>query len=516
MVETPTGLEYLHKPFPDKCHFRESRCDWRFPLTFQAQPAQPSMVSFRPRSILQLTLLGFLAVTGLLIVALVVTTRELDGLSTRSQEAVNLSALAMTASRELVEQSSSMERNARQYAIVGNDEILQVYDDRRSRFDEAVRQLRSMQLGEEMRSMLDEMAGHEGEAHEAMLAENLQDEGLDHFGQMRETAYRISEQVNRWTGTQVADIRRETGETKALLTAHAVLFVSAALLLSGIFTVLITRPLGQMERAIGGLGAGEYGTRIRISGPRDLRRLGRRLDWLRSRLERLEKQRSSFLRHVSHELKTPLAALQESASLLSDGVVGELTSQQRDILDIQRNNCKRLQALIDDLLRYNAESFSVLNAMPEPVRLDRVVREVVNSHELVVRSSSLTIKSDLEKVTVLGDREQFRVVVDNLLTNAIKFSPDHGVIDLTLRMTANEALLDVRDRGAGVPVNEAEKIFEAFYQGSTPGRAAFKGSGLGLAIVQEYVEANGGSIAVLEAAVGAHFRVRYPLAEQTS
>src|SRR5690606_28413123 len=133
----------------------------------------------------------------------------------------------------------------------------------------------------------------------------------------------------------------------------------------------------------------------------DLSSLGSRLDWLRSRLGKLERQRSSFFRHVSHEFKTPLAAMQESSALLKDEVVGPLNAEQKEILRIQGSNCQRLQALIDDLLRYHMESFSVLNAMPREVRRGKVVEQVVAAHELTIKSERLSLRRHLERRSVL-------------------------------------------------------------------------------------------------------------------
>src|SRR5690606_36639669 len=194
---------------------------------------------------------------------------------------------------------------------------------------------------------------------------------------------------------------------------QALLCIGAASLAAALFIVLITRPLQQIDSAINQLGSGGYGQKIHITGPRDLQALGLRLDWLRNRLGELEQQRASFLRHVSHELKTPLAAMQEGAALLNEGVVGSLTPEQKEISRIISNNCQRLQGLIEGLLRHNSQNFEVLNAMPEPVRFDQVVDQVVEAHQLLVASGRTVIERRLEKLTVMGDPERLRVIVDN-------------------------------------------------------------------------------------------------------
>jgi two-component system sensor histidine kinase GlrK len=469
------------------------------------------MFSIKPRSILQLTITGFLLVAGLLIVALVVTADELDGLSDRSQRAINQSVAAMRASRVLIEQTTSMERNVRQYVITGNADMLEVYADRRRTFTAAARELDGLHLDEVVTRHVGNLLASEAQVHKSVFGVPMNAKAEELFPVMLGTAHEISRGIDTWTNRELASIRREATETRDLLTIQALVLVGAALVLAGVFTALITRPLLQVNRAINQLGSGSYATPVTIRGPRDLVRLGASLDWLRDRLHKLEQQRTLFLRHVSHELKTPLAAIHESSALLGDGAVGALSAEQLAIIRIQGSNCQRLQRLIEDLLRYNAESFSVLNVMPQPVRVDRVVDGIVATHELALSSHQLVIAREVEKVTVQGDAEQLRVVIDNLMTNAIRFSPQDGTITLRLREEHDCVVFEILDQGPGILPEETDKIFEAFYQGAAPNKDFYKGTGLGLAIAEEYARANGGTIEALASDDGGHFRLLLPL-----
>ncbi len=469
------------------------------------------MFAIKPRSILQLTITGFLLVAGLLIVALVITAGQLDGLSDRSQRAINQSVTAMRASRVLIEQTTSMERNFRQYAITGNRDMLDVYADRRLTFNAASRQLDELYLDEAIAHQVKELISREKNLHKAVFAAPADTRAEAQFPDLLSIAYGISRGIDNWTNRELASIRREAMETRDLLTLQALVLVGAALVLAGVFTALITRPLLQVNRAINQLGSGSYATPVAIHGPRDLVRLGVSLDWLRDRLHKLEQQRTLFLRHVSHELKTPLAAIAESSALLSDGAVGRLTDEQLEILRIQGSNCQRLQRLIEDLLRHNAESFSVLNLMPQPVRLERVIDEVLAAHELALKSQHLKIERAVERITAQGNAEQLRVVIDNLMTNAIRFAPPGSTITLKLQAREGRAVFEILDEGPGVAPEETGKIFEAFYQGTAPDKHFYKGTGLGLAIAEEYAKANGGTIEALASGKGGHFRLLLPL-----
>ncbi|MES2623898.1 MAG: HAMP domain-containing sensor histidine kinase [Pseudomonadota bacterium] len=464
-------------------------------------------LSIKPSSILQLTITGFLVVTGLLISALIVTAEQLDGVTDRSQRVISQSATAMRASRILIEQITAMERNIRQYRITGDAEILKIYANRRITFAEVAAQMAGLKLADEITGYVDSLLSNEQHAFESVttLPGNPDIEAL--YPQMLNIAYEISRATDEWTDNELANIRRESEEAQTMLTVQTLALVSAALVLAAIFTVLITRPLIQVTRAINQLGRGAYETPVKIRGPQDLVNLGERLEWLRGRLTKLEQQRTSFLRHVSHELKTPLAAIQESSALLSEGLVGDLTPDQNEIIRIQSSNCHRLSTIIENLLRHNSDSFSVLNAMPQALRFDKIIDGVVTTHEPDLRSRQLRIEYELEKITVMGEAEQLRVIVDNLLSNAIRFSPNGGMIKLWLRQEGQDVVFEILDQGPGIKPEEAEKIFEAFYKGEVDEKDFYKGSGLGLAIAEEYAKANGGALVALTSGKGGHFRL---------
>lgn len=471
------------------------------------------MMSFKPKSIFQLTITGFLLVTAILIIALIVTAKQLNGLSDQSRQIISQSVTAMQSSRTLIEQASAMERNALQYDVLNDKEILAVYADRRKTFERAAQSLSSLQLGEDMVSLINSLISSEALAYRSLSRPRQTPGKRDGtlYPRLIEVTYQISDLVNQWTRQQLDDISRETEQTKTLLRNQAILLVSIALALAGVFTALITRPLSQIKQGISRLGRGAYENRISISGPRDLIELGNLLDWLRTRLHKLEQQRSLFFRHVSHELKTPLAAIQESTALLNDGVVGTLNEEQAKIATIQNQNCKRLQVLIDDLLRYNSSSFSVLDPMPVPVRLDTLVENVVGCHELILSSCEIAVDCRLCRLDVNGNEEQYRVIIDNLVTNAIKYSPRGGTLQIRLAADGNYAVLDVMDEGPGIAAEERDKVFDPFYQGTPSDKEYLKGSGLGLAIAREYAHANGGDIHLGGEARGAHFRFTVPL-----
>jgi two-component system sensor histidine kinase GlrK len=264
-----------------------------------------------------------------------------------------------------------------------------------------------------------------------------------------------------------------------------------------------------VSASIRALGEGQFARPIRVEGPGDMVRLGEQLDWLRERLVTLEAQKTRFLQHISHELKTPLTALREGSDLLSSGVVGNLNAEQREIARILQENSIELRKLIEGLLNYSAvhAQASYLDARIVPLR--EVIKRVINDRKLAIVAKGIHIELNCDNVTAYCDEEKIRVVLDNLLSNAVKYSPERGLISFKLYKQGADAVFEVLDEGPGIPAPEREKVFEAFYRGTDVPVAAIKGTGLGLSIVKEYVDLHRGSVEILDGP-GAHFKIRIP------
>jgi two-component system sensor histidine kinase GlrK len=295
-----------------------------------------------------------------------------------------------------------------------------------------------------------------------------------------------------------------------------VLFGTAvALAIALALTRYIARPIAEIDGAIRQLGGADFNHPIAVRGPEDLRYLGRRLDWLRRRLDEFETQKNRFLRHVSHELKTPLTALREGAELLHDQVGGPLTPPQKQVVGIMRDNSVKLQRLIEELLDYQRALHAAAMLEVKPVSLDELVADAARPHQLAAASKGLRLALDTQPVALDADPEKLRSIVDNLISNAVKFTPPGGTITVKARVLGGEAVIEVMDSGPGVPAEERESIFNLFFRGrtrveSSASGSQVKSSGLGLAIARELVEAHGGRIAVVPEGKGGHFRVTLP------
>lgn len=339
-------------------------------------------------------------------------------------------------------------------------------------------------------------------AREATLTEAFRD--LDALNTtIAQQARRAADARNRALVSELDDGRAQLG--RQVLGAIAV-----AVLLALAFGVWLARPFKRLESAVVGLGENRLDEPIRIAGQVDVRALGRRLEWLRLRLLELDADKSRFLRHVSHELKTPLAALREGVALLEEEVAGSLSDGQREVARILRHNTAVLQAQIEDLLRFNAAAFEARQLVRRPVELKALVADCVARQRLQWQARQLALRIEGEPVTVEVDAEKLEMALGNLLSNAIRFSPLRATIRFNVSRLPGRACIDIVDEGPGVAAADRARIFEPFYRGGLQPADAPRGSGIGLSIVHEVITGHGGQIELLADGPGAHFHIELP------
>ncbi len=468
---------------------------------------------YYPKSFLKLLLIGFVVVSAPLVVALINAALSVQRLAGMSETAVDQAAQAARGSRLLMEQVLSMERVVRQYVILDDAGLLDDYAKVRASFKRTTSELSllpldDLQLAELNRTIDKEQALHEllsarpvDAAERRRLVEGYVDLSGLAKGVLSESGLLIDREIER--------MREAAALAQRSLLIQLLAAFPLGVAIAAVFAFLIARPIRQLDRAIRRLGAADFSAGVRVQGPTDLEFLGERLDWLRVRLAALEEQKTRFLRHVSHELKTPLTALREGSELLADGAAGPVTAAQREIVAILQSNSTQLQRLIEDLLNYQ-RAVALEGQLPTTrVDLAGVARAVIETHKLDAARRAVTIALHALPAVALVDEEKLRVVVDNLVSNAIKFAPDGGTVRVVVRPDDSDVVIEVTDQGPGVAPEDRDKVFDWFFQGVRPSGGRVKGSGLGLAIARELAEAHGGTIEVGDGP-GGHFRVVVP------
>ncbi len=472
---------------------------------------------YYPRSFLKFILLGFLLVSLPLVYALAELIFSLDRLQTQGQQAVQEAAQAGRASRQLSEQAATLERIVRQYLILDDAALLDDYARVRGEFTQTASALAALPLDKGPIAALATLVDSEAKLYTQLKvprAADAQAPLATGYAKLVDGAQAMQPAASRLTDRAIEELQNTATQGRQKWLYLAIAAAAIAIAFAVLFAVLIARPIRQLDQAIRQMGTADFTHAIEVNGPQDLRYLGQRLEWLRSRLSELEQQQNRFLRHVSHELKTPLTAVREGAELLRDRVGGELSPEQQEIVRIVRENTLSLQKLIEDLLTYH-QTRAMEPQTLGPVLLPDVIRRVVKEHKLAAFARMITFEAKLKPALVIGDGDRIRTIVDNLVGNAIKYSPRSGVIAIDLRADDGFAVLEVNDEGQGVAPEERERIFESFYQGTAPVEGRVKGSGLGLAIAREYALAHGGRIEVadrMDGKRGARFRLLLPLA----
>lgn len=480
------------------------------------------MRSYYPKSFLKLIVTGFVLVSLPLIASYVSAAIYLSKLADHSQRAVYQAVLATQASRMLLEQITTMERNARQFLVLDDKSLFEGYEKMHLKFEDTAKRLSGLQLDELQRNLLTELSNTERNTFETLRLNphdsEISSKSAQIFPVMIDIAQQILTGSSRLIDRQVDVLQAMAEKAQNIMMLQALAVIPFALLLSGGFTYLIARPIAQIDAAIRRLGDGEFTLPVSVKGPEDIQRLGHRLDWLRVRLVNVEAQKNKLLRHISHELKTPLTSVREGSELLADEVVGRLNPQQSEIVGILQQSAVQLQKRIEDLLSFSIalSRDSALNL--ESVELDKLILKVEANQKLAIMTKELKIENNVFPLSYSGDEEKLMILIDNLLSNAVKYSPRGGTIQVTLNQEKNQVVLDMVDQGPGIPPSDYTKVFDAFFQGEQRQEAHVMGTGLGLSIAKEYAIAHHGTIDVVaNADCGAHFCLKLPLnlAEQT-
>ncbi|HEY8521814.1 MAG TPA: ATP-binding protein [Gammaproteobacteria bacterium] len=481
----------------------------------------------RPRTLLGLVLFGLAVVTLPLLIAVGHAVMKLEQLADEAELVVSRSQTATLENQRLASQLNDMERNARQYLqVVQNDELLTLYTDAQNGFQKSLAVLRTLPQDESITAHLEQLA-EDVKSVEALVwagpAEGATEQVVDLFRRMNASAREVSQGMRLILNEELNELQANTRAAQQTLAWQSAALLPGTVVLVLFFLVLVGRPMRQVDRAIRNLGEGDFSQPIRVSGPRDIETLGLKLEWLRERLRESTEEKNKFLRHMSHELKTPLANIREGTELLLDGSVGPLDHQQQEVTGILRENGIKLQKLIENLLTFSAWQTKTGSLELTEFELKPMVFGVVSQHRLAISNKKIKLKLNVSPIRVRADEGKLKLVLDNLVSNAIKFTPDGGTIQIDAGMQGQELVIDVADSGPGVHPDDGDRIFEAFYQGRRPQGGPVGGTGIGLSVVSECVQAHGGTVELLRgddiktrqpraaALPGAHFQVRLPL-----
>jgi two-component system sensor histidine kinase GlrK len=475
----------------------------------------------RPRSLNGLILVGFSLVALPLLLAVVWALLNLDRVAEQSELLVATGVEAAENNRRINERLISLERSSRLFQVLKTDDSWQLVTQNLQRFEAALQDMEPLveeidatrlaaSLGTEARSITAAISAP-GAADENLIA------AIARFDSLNTRVTSLADLLTAHIDSELLALQETARRAQEVSAWQVAALVPGTLILVLTFTLLVARPIRQIDRAIGQLGESGFSRPIEIKGPTDLQRLGRQLEWLRVRLLELAQEKNKFLRHMSHELKTPLANIREGTELLLDGSVGELDSSQREVTDILRMNGLKLQQLIENLLSFSAWQTKSEVLTLTDFELRKQVIFVAKAQRLALKAANIQLKLDVDDVIVNADQDKIRTVLDNLLSNAIKFTPHGGLITIRGSRSGSGFVLEFGDTGPGIPDEESPRIFEAFFQGRREQGGQVGGTGIGLSVVLECIQAHDGSVELVDSDEfsGAHFKIHIPQMRST-
>jgi two-component system sensor histidine kinase GlrK len=461
-------------------------------------------------SIKKLTLLGFTLVALPLVLALLYSANQVNQLAKQGASSIFTVAELINTNQKISNTLKKMERYASQYLVLLDNELMANYiveqqillatnDKLFQHNDDDIKQLTqqfSQAILKVHQSITTSASGFSTSEHQQEII------SLEGLQKQFKRLININEQLNRRSNElinqQAQEIKYSTAKVSHTL-LKSLFIIPISLLIAWVFIMLITKPLKQLILKIQLLQQGNFQQEDvlqenPVSGFIEIKEINEALNSMGSRLHALELQKSSFIRHISHELKTPLAAIREGTELLYDNSVGSLNNDQQEVTKIIRNSTTRLQRLIEELLDFNIVLDSTSLQDKETINLAVLIDQVLSDRTLDIKRKHLVIEKDYANITIESNAKQLTVIIDNLLSNAIKYSPEYGVINIFATLNQNQLFFSVIDQGDGINTDQQGKIFDAFYQGTPPKDSTIKSSGLGLTIVKELLMRLNGNI----------------------
>jgi len=298
-----------------------------------------------------------------------------------------------------------------------------------------------------------------------------------------------------------ADQRRDDADRKArlaIVVGIGGLIGSAALiaLLTTYLSRYIVVPLRKTVGASRRLALGDLSARVTEEGDAEPVELARAFNQMAASLQESERVQDEFFALVSHELRTPLTSIIGYLELVLDDDE-QLSDDARRFLEVVDRNAKRLLRLVGDMLFVAQVEAGRLSLEHGDVDFDAVAAQAIEAAQPAAARAGVTLKLSAHPVGQLhGDRDRLGQMLDNLVSNAIKFTPEGGTVRVAVRGGDGVAQLEVADDGMGIPDDEQKHLFERFFRASTATKAAVPGAGLGLTIVKTIVDAHGGRIAL--------------------
>lgn len=425
--------------------------------------------------------------------------------------------------RLVLQKAADVERKAKLFILLSDPDLRQPYERQsyesmRTSFKQALSQLLKLHLDNKTALLVNELGEKENLIYQQIIAAESGDNPSlpvdEAFQGLRESSAALSREFERHIDSQFRELSQYTESLEQGLLLKGLLLLLLACVFIALLLAAVAKSMRQLDAAIRRLGSGQLAEPITVDGPTDLRYLGHRLEWLRTHLTELEASKQQFVHHVALEINAPLQALGKNAALLA-GLHGK--GLETEIAQSLQADIEKLQTVADELLRYSRINTQPGSLSKQTVNMKELLESVIADFQTPIQAKALTLKKLLRAVEVSGDREQLRTIAEQLLANAVKYSPSEGEIRILLRDSGFQMELEIEDEGPGIDPEERTQAFEPFFRGKSaqaPDRE--QGPGLGLSIVREYVANHQGKVEFIDSRqdqAGARILVQIPLSD---
>ena len=452
-----------------------------------------ALVNWRPNLIGQFVmsmLLSLLPLSIVVIVFLNVLNKQLAV----TQQIVSNNYQVTKSFNALKQELNSLERATRQNWVLKSDSLDKLIVDKWQSSLDNINELKQLSSSQQSTQQWQRLTDTLKAAHTKLVVEAREQAEL--FVPISEILADLTMWLRETNEAKITQNQIKLTNLQASFINWLVALTPLTLLVGGGFLWRISGRLKGLTSVIDKLGQGDWQQKISVQGSAELIELGNKLQWVQAQLHMLEQQKDTFLRHVTHELKTPLASMVEGTELLADEIVGPINNEQKAVLELISQSMVRLRTMIDSLLSYNAIRTSKDNV--SEVEFNQLIKKVSNhfEHRLNAREQSLIWHNSLPTVALNLPRELIEMILIQLISNGLKFSKPNQAVSISLSLESNNLIIQVADEGCGIKEHEKEHVFGAFYQGKHSKEISLQGSGLGLTIVKESVEQLQGKLTI--------------------
>lgn len=426
--------------------------------------------------------------------------------------------------RMVLQKSSDIERKARLFVLLSDPALRQPYEresyeSARASFKQSLSDLLKLHVDNKIALLVNELSEKENLIYQQIIGSETDNSfklPMDEaFQGLRESSNVLSREFENHVEHTFNELRQlsESWE-QGLLVKGAILLMLSCALVFALLNVL-SGSIRQLDTAIRRLGANELQEPIEVGGPADLRYLGERLEWLRTHLIALESSKQQLMQNLAREIEQPLQHIRHGAEQLHAPIELPAAAADSDLALQMEASVDKLQTVSEQLLKYSRIQASQTSPDIGILNMHELIESTLGGFQDALQAKSISVKKLIKPLQIEGMEEQCRGIVEELLANAIRFSPENGEIRIMLRDSGDYMELEIEDDGPGIEPDSRLQVFEPFYRGEaagTPERG--ENHGLGLAMVREYVAHHQGRIEFIDPRqdhLGARVIVQIPL-----